>query len=492
MSDNITIKRALISVYDKSNVVEIAKFLANNDIEIISTGKTYSILSAAGIKAIEISDYTGFLEIMGGRVKTLHPKIYGGILGIRSQHNFDDTPAIDLVITNLYPFSEVAKQENSTEQEIIEQIDIGGVSLIRAAAKNFHDVCVITDIADYQYLHSIEVSLDYRKKLAVKAFELVAKYDVAIAQWFAPEPMNAMLIAAQKTRSFRYGENPHQQAAFYSNNIESFPKQVQGKELSYNNIIDADSAFNLILEFTEPTVAIIKHNNPCGVASAAEVLLAYKKAFGCDSVSSFGGIVACNREITQELATCIIETFTEVVIAPKVTEEAMKVFATKPNIRVLLQDLYKQNQVDIKKAFGGILIQDEDIINMQEEKIVTKRSPTSQEQEDLYFAWKVCKHVKSNAIILAKNQQTIGIGAGQMSRVDSMKLAIEKSQSNLQGAVLASDAFFPFDDNVKLAAEVGITAIIQPGGSIRDQEVIKTADQHNITMLFTSTRHFKH
>ncbi len=490
MKNKITIKRALISVHNKDGVVEVAKFLDQNNVEILSTGKTYSALSAAGIKAIEVSDYTGSPEIMGGRVKTLHPKIHGGILGIRGEHDFEDTPPIDLVITNLYPFVEVARQESATKEEIIEQIDIGGVALIRAAAKNFKDVCVITDIADYQSLTSVEVSLDYRKKLAQKAFSVVAQYDIAIAQWFAPS--DKIIIAADKVRSFRYGENPHQEAAFYSNAPDLFPKQLQGKELSYNNIIDAESAFNLVLEFSDPAVAIIKHNNPCGVATDKDPGVAYKKALSCDPVSSFGGVVACNCEITKELAESIIEVFTEVIIAPSISEGAKEIFSDKPNLRLLTKDLRVDREAQMRTSFGGFLVQDADQVNMNEEKVVTKKVPTSQQMEDLYFAWKVSKHVKSNAIVMAKDNQTIGIGAGQMSRVDSVKIAVEKSRHDLKGAVLASDAFFPFDDNVKLAAEFGISAIVQPGGSIRDEEVINTADEKGIAMLFTGTRHFKH
>lgn len=492
MTDSdITIKRALISVYDKTGIVDLAKFLVRHGVEIISTGNTYTTLFNSGVQATEISDYTQSPEIMGGRVKTLHPKIHGGILGVRGKHDFTDTPQIDLVITNLYPFIEASGKAESSEDEIIEQIDIGGVTLIRAAAKNFHHVCVLTDITDYQSLNSIHISLDYRQKLATKAFSSICRYDDAIYQWLSKSTKDNLSFGGHKAMSFRYGENPHQQAAFYIENNTGLPKQIQGKQLSYNNILDSEAACSLISEFTDPTVAIIKHTNPCGVVTSTDILQAYKGALKCDPISSFGGIVAANREITEQLAICITNVFTEVVIAPSISNSAQAVFANKPNIRVLISDMQNHNQHNIKSAFGGFLVQDENKELIKHEKCVTKLRPNN--NQDLYFAWKVCKHVKSNAIVICKNNAVLGIGAGQMSRIDSMNIAISKLKANAsQGAVIASDAFFPFDDCVKLAAEIGISAIIQPGGSIRDQDVIQTADKHNIAMVFTGIRHFKH
>ena len=488
----IGIKRALISVYDKTGIVEIGKFLAKNAVEIISTGKTSKILRDAEVEVIEVSDYTGSPEIMGGRVKTLHHKIYGGILGIRGEHNFENTPQIDLVITNLYPFIQVAEKTSSSEEEIIEQIDIGGVTLIRAAAKNFRHVCIITDVADYKSFNNININLDYRRKLAIKAFATISRYDNAIYEWISKSSTDHFICGGERVRSFRYGENPHQIADFYSNQIEKFPKQIQGKELSYNNIIDSEAAYKLILEFDEPTVAIIKHTNPCGVASSNDVVEAYNKALNCDPTSSFGGIVAVNREINENLAKCIIKkVFTEVVIAPSITKKALYIFAEKPKIRVLTTQVKKYDKLNVKNVFGGFLVQDDNISLINEERVVTDRKPVN--IEDLYFAWKVCKHVKSNAIVICKNKTVLGIGAGQMSRVDSMKIAINKSKKvDLKCASLASDAFFPFDDCVKLASEVGIEGIIQPGGSINDREVIATANKNNISMVFTGMRHFRH
>ncbi len=491
MNGSVTIKRALISVCDKSGIIEFAQFLANNGVEIISTGKTYKVIVNAGINAIEVSDYTKSPEIMGGRVKTLHPKIHGGILGIRGEHGFADNPQIDLIVTNLYPFFEVVSKANVADSTIIENIDIGGVTLIRAAAKNFRYVCVITDINDYSLLKSTDTSLDFRRRLATKAFAVTAKYDTAIQQWFAKsEKFNNFFVGGQKIKTFRYGENPHQKAAFYSNDNSAFPEQIQGKELSYNNVMDAEAAYNLVLEFDSPTVAIIKHNNPCGVATDANIVIAYQRALNCDTISSFGGIVAVNHEITEELASEIIKVFTEVVIAPFVSEEARSIFARKPNLRILLADLVDKNLYNIKSAFGGILVQDEDkILISQDMRCVTKRKPSN--MGDLLFAWKVCKHVKSNAIVICREKAILGIGAGQTSRVYSMRIAINKCD-DLQGAVVASDAFFPFDDCVKLAAASGVDAIIQPGGSVRDKEVIKAADEGDISMIFTGMRHFKH
>jgi phosphoribosylaminoimidazolecarboxamide formyltransferase/IMP cyclohydrolase len=513
------IKRALISVSDKKNLNEIVNYLQKNNIEIISTGGTYKKIKEFTDNVIEISEYTGFPEIMNGRVKTLNPLIHGGILADRNKetHHQDlkdnNISLIDLVIVNLYPFEETVSRE-TTYQNAIENIDVGGPTMIRAAAKNHHDVLVITDPNDYQVLidklekNNNHTDLEFRKIMARKAFSKTAKYDKVINEWFEKEQgvtKNNFSLKASLKQKLRYGENPHQEASLYSleNGGICNAKQIQGKELSFNNIVDTDSAFNLVSEYEEVAVAIIKHANPCGVATGKSSLESFKKAFNCDPISSFGGVVALNSVLNKETALEIKKVFFEVVIAKEVTEEAKEILAVKKNMRILIIDQKnRSNNLQLKSVSGGILTQsyDNKMISIDDFNFVTKRKPTENEMQDLLFATKANKHVRSNAILYAKNQTSIAIGAGQMSRVDSVRMANIKLNDfiskNLdfskEELVMASDAFFPFADGVELAAQADITAIIQPGGSIRDQEVIEMADKYNVAMVFTGVRFFKH
>jgi phosphoribosylaminoimidazolecarboxamide formyltransferase/IMP cyclohydrolase len=504
------IKRALISVYDKTDIIDLASFLIQQQIEILSTGNTYKVLFDAGIKTQEVSDYTQFPEILGGRVKTLHPKIHGGILCDREKHKMEmqnlGIEPIDLLITNLYPFWETVNSDSSEEQ-IIEQIDIGGVALIRAAAKNFHFTLVISSIQDYETLkaemreNSNETTLEYRKHLATKAFALTAHYDSNIHSWFLLQNKNNELpeffaIYGYKAQELRYGENPHQKAAFYSNQFTKYPlEKIHGKELSYNNIVDIESALNIISEFKKPAAAIIKHNNPCGAAVGNNALEAYEKALSCDEISSFGGIIALNREIDLKLAEKLTEIFLEVVIAPLINSEALKILQGKKNLRVIIHKPFQQNaKYQIKNVVGGFLVQENNDHTIKTEEIsqVTEHTATEKEREDLIFAWKICKHVKSNAIVIAKDGCAIGIGAGQTSRIDSVNITVKKAGEKCKGAVLASDAFFPFPDSIVESAKHGITAIIQPGGSLKDQDVIAAANENKIAMFFTGIRSFFH
>ncbi len=521
-----SIKRALISVSDKTNIIEFAHQLHKLNIEILSTGGTAKLLSDANIPVIEVSDYTGFPEMMDGRVKTLHPKIHGGLLGRRSiddqvmqQH---DIRSIDLVIVNLYPFKQTIEKPNVTFEDTIENIDIGGPTMLRSAAKNHQDVAVICDPNDYSEvankLATNNGALDFqtRFKLACKTFEHTAQYDGMIANHlgkFNPQTgkkeqnfPTTINLQYQKIEDMRYGENPHQKAALYIekgylNACVAHAKQLQGKVLSYNNIADSDAALQCVKSFDLPSCVIVKHANPCGVATASNSTEAYQKAFQCDPTSAFGGIIAFNIMLDAQTATAIIEQqFVEVIIAPEVSHEALIVLAKKPNVRVLAcgyNQSVTSNKLEFKKIDGGLLVQDKDIrtVSANELTIVTNKKPTQAQLQDLLFAWKVVKFVKSNAIVYAKDNMTIGIGAGQMSRVFSSKIAIEKAQNaklNVKDSVMASDAFFPFRDGVDAAAQSGISAIIQPGGSMRDQEVIDAANQHNITMVFTGIRHFRH
>ncbi|MDN5247823.1 MAG: bifunctional phosphoribosylaminoimidazolecarboxamide formyltransferase/IMP cyclohydrolase [Wolbachia endosymbiont of Tyrophagus putrescentiae] len=501
------IKRALISVYDKRDIINIASFLAQQEVEILSTGNTNKVLSEAGIKTQEVSDYTQFPEILGGRVKTLHPKIHGGILCNREAHKTEiqnlGIEPIDLLITNLYPFWETVKS-NVSEEQIIEQIDIGGVALIRAAAKNFHFTTVISSIEDYEVLkaemikNNNETTLEYRKYLATKAFALTAHYDLNIYNWFLSQDELPEFFAlyGRKAQELRYGENPHQKAAFYSNEFSKHPmEKIHGKELSYNNIVDIESAINIISEFEEPAAVIIKHNNPCGAAIGNDALDAYKKALSCDEISSFGGIVAFNRKIGSEVAKELSNIFLEVVIAPLIEDEALKILQEKKNLRIILHHPCKQDKkLRVKNVIGGFLLQENDYhkITTEEMRQVTKCSVTEKQKEDLIFAWKVCKHVKSNAIVIAKDGCTIGIGAGQTSRIDSVNIAVKKAGEKCKDAVLASDAFFPFSDSIITSAKYGVVAIAQPGGSLKDKEVIEAADDNKIAMFFTGVRCFSH
>ena len=515
------VRRALISVSDKTGIKEFAAALTEQGIELISTGGTYKLLADAGIAVTEISDYTGFPEMMDGRVKTLHPKVHGGILARRGTD--DDVmqkhgiPPIDMVVVNLYPFQETIAKPDCDLATAIENIDIGGPTMLRAAAKNHAHVAVVVDPADYNKIitelkdkHQ-HLSADTCFDLAVKTFEHTAQYDGAIANYLGkiktgnefPRTYNSQFI---KKQDMRYGENPHQQAAFYveeNNSTASISTsvQLQGKELSYNNIADTDAALECVKSFTEPACVIVKHANPCGVGTAENILEAYEKAYQTDPTSAFGGIIAFNRELDEKTAQTITgRQFTEVIIAPSVSEAAAKVINSKPNLRLLSCGEWSDSvtaSLDYKKVKGGLLVQNLDtgVINESDLTVVSKRSPSPTEIADMLFAWKVVKFVKSNAIVYVKNQQTIGIGAGQMSRVYSARIAsIKAADENLEvaGSVMASDAFFPFSDGVEAAAKAGITAVIQPGGSVNDQQVIDAVDAADMAMVFTGMRHFRH
>ncbi|HIQ57355.1 TPA: bifunctional phosphoribosylaminoimidazolecarboxamide formyltransferase/IMP cyclohydrolase [Candidatus Gracilibacteria bacterium] len=504
---SIAIERALISVSDKSGIVEIGKFLADKGVEILSTGGTAKILKENGIKTIEVSDYTGFPEMLDGRVKTLHPKIHGGLLSLRDNKEHQETVAkhnignIDLVIVNLYPFADVLAK-GGTEAELIENIDIGGPSMLRSAAKNFQSVTVITDPSDYQIVIDEiseygNTSIETRKRLMGKVYATTASYDAMIASQFS----DFYALGGPEVHSLRYGENPHQSAAFFSLNTSgaSLPnaKKIQGKDLSYNNLLDADAALRGVLEFSQDAACVIvKHLSPCGTAISDNLFTAYTKALASDSTSAFGGVVALNKEVTKELAEKMNEHFLEIVIAPKISEEAKIVFAHKPNLRVLeIEDFtFPKAQQDTRTVLGGFLVQDIDTKNLEEKDItvVTKRQPTEEELNNLWFAWKAVKNVKSNAIVIAKDGATIGIGGGLTSRIDASELAVKKAGERAIGASCASDAFFPFSDGPETLAVAGITSIIQPGGSRNDQDVIDKCDELGIAMVFTGTRAFKH
>jgi phosphoribosylaminoimidazolecarboxamide formyltransferase/IMP cyclohydrolase len=517
------IKRALISVSDKTGIVDFARALSESGIEILSTGGTAKLLQQSNVPVVEVSDYTGFPEMMDGRVKTLHPKIHGGVLGRRGTDDAvmaeHDIPPIDMVVVNLYPFEQTIARDDCTLPMAIENIDIGGPTMLRAAAKNHTDVTVVVDAADYvRVLEEMKsndgaVTPATRFNLAVKTFEHTARYDGAIANYLGkvtacgentafPRTFNSQYIKAQE---MRYGENPHQEAAFYVENditeaSVSTARQLQGKELSYNNIADTDAALECVKQFNEaPTCVIVKHANPCGVAVGDSLLNAYDRAYQTDPESAFGGIIALNQELDSETASAIVERqFVEVIIAPSVSKDAIDVVAAKKNVRLLECGQWPEQpapRLDFKRVNGGLLVQDSDLQLYNELKTVTKRQPTEQEMNDLLFTWRVCKYVKSNAIIYGKDNMTIGVGAGQMSRVNSARIAAIKAEHaglEVKGAVMASDAFFPFRDGLDQAAEVGITAVIQPGGSMRDDEVIAAADEHGIAMVFTGMRHFRH
>lgn len=510
----LSIKRALISVSDKSGIVDFAKALSEQGVEILSTGGTAKLLAENGISVIEVSDYTGFPEMMAGRVKTLHPKIHGGLLGRRgvddevmAQHQINP---IDLVVVNLYPFEDTIAKPNCDLNMAIENIDIGGPAMLRSAAKNHAAVTVVVNADDYDTVlqemaaNKSAVTAETRFKLAQKVFAHTASYDGAIANYLSDA--NVLSLQYQKVQDMRYGENPHQKAAFYTESKIQEPciataVQIQGKELSYNNVADTDAALECVKSFEVPTCVIVKHANPCGVATGDNILAAYDRAFKTDPTSAFGGIIAFNRPLDADTAKAIIDRqFVEVIIAPEVAEDAKPILATKKNVRVLATGMWqaqRANGLDFKRVNGGLLVQDRDlgIITADDLKIVTKRQPTDKELQDLLFAWKVVKFVKSNAIVYCKDNMTIGIGAGQMSRVYSAKIAaIKAADENLEvkGSVMASDAFFPFRDGIDSAKEVGITAVIQPGGSIRDEEVIAAADEYDMAMVFTGMRHFRH
>jgi len=524
-SNLIKIKRALVSLSDKTNIDILVKIFQTYNIEIISTGGTAKLLRKYDLKVIEVSNYTDFPEILNGRVKTLHPKIHGGLLARhtnpshKKEMRANNINPIQLVIVNLYPFSE-AVRKNLNYQNCVENIDIGGPSMIRSAAKNHENVCVITNVEDYKSFKEILImnkgstNLKDRKLYAAKAFMKTAYYDSLISSWFNKSLNikwpNTITIPAKLSKKLRYGENPHQDSAVYENTNFQLngivkAKQLQGKPLSYNNINDSDAAFELIKEFSEPSIAIIKHANPCGVSSGKKLTVVWKNALRTDPQSAFGGIVACNKEIKEDLAKEMKKIFLEVIIAPKFSKKAINIFSKKKNLRLLkIKKSYVQNNSVIKQISDGFLLQDNDNINLNIKNfnIVTKKQPSKKEIENLIFAFKVAKHVKSNAIIYAKNKSTVGIGAGQMSRIDSTKIAAIKSKNasklaNLKnnmtnGSVLASDAFFPFSDGLLAAAKAGITSVIQPGGSIKDKDIIKVANKLKLSMVFTGIRHFRH
>lgn len=508
-------KRALISVSNKFNLVPFAQRLQNLNYEIISTGGTLKLLVDSGIDAKSVETVTGFPEILEGRVKTLHPNVHGGLLAKRDEESHmtalqeNEIDLIDIVVVNLYPFKETATKEGATEEDIIENIDIGGPSMLRAAAKNFKDVIVVVDPADYEIiadnLESGELDEETRKKLAAKVFRHTANYDAMIARYFnetTDEKLpNDYTVTYEKVQDLRYGENPHQQAAFYEDvqykGISlATAKQLHGKELSFNNIQDANAALEIVAEYDEPAVVAVKHMNPCGIGLADNLNDAFTRAYEADPISIFGGIIACNREVDKATAEQMHEIFLEIVMAPSFTEEAKKVLMQKQNIRLLeMADMEsEQSTKKITTVKGGILVQtsDDGKVAAEDLEVVTDRKPTTEEMEDLLFSWKAVKHVKSNAIVLAKNKQTIGIGAGQMNRIGAAKIAIEQAGEKAKGAVMASDAFFPMPDTVEAAAKAGVTAIIQPGGSKRDQDSIDVCNANGIAMVYTKMRHFKH
>jgi len=523
------VTRALLSVSDKTGLIEFATALAGHGVELVSTGGTAKALAAAGLKVRDVSELTGFPEMMDGRVKTLHPKVHGGLLAIRD--NAEHAKAmtdhgiapIDLLVVNLYPF-EATVEKGAPFEDCIENIDIGGPAMIRAAAKNHDDVAVVVEAQDYQAVldelaaNQGATTLALRRRLAAKAYARTAAYDAAISNWFAlqnnTDAPDYRALGGRLVQPLRYGENPHQSAAFYRTPEQRFgvatARQVQGKELSYNNINDTDAAYECVAEFDArrtAAVAIIKHANPCGVAEGPDLVSAYRKALACDSTSAFGGIVALNRPLDAEAARAITEIFTEVIIAPDASEEAISIVAAKKNLRLLLAGGLpdpRARGLTAKTVAGGLLVQGRDnaVVDDMTLKVVTKRAPTEAELRDLRFAFRVAKHVKSNTIIYARDLATVGIGAGQMSRVDSARIAARKAEDAARelklaepmtrGSVVASDAFFPFADGMLACIEAGATAVIQPGGSVRDDEVIKAADEHGIAMVLTGTRHFRH
>ncbi len=556
----VRIKRALISVSNKEGIVDFAKTLEETGVEIISTGGTYRKLEESGIKVKKVEEVTGFPEMLNGRVKTLHPYIHGGILADRSNENHMNEVSnskiklIDMVVVNLYPFKETISRANVTMEEAIENIDIGGPTMIRSAAKNYKGVAVVVDPDDYKKIQAElkdsggYISLGTLFRLSVKAFQHTCEYDSVIFNYLknktgsfdnsdisirdyldidcssAGKEMednfrysdgnfkDSLGLNLKKIQNLRYGENPHQKASYYKyidTGADNFAgaRQLQGKELSYNNILDGNAAFGIVKEFATPCVAVIKHSNPCGAAAAQSVEEAYKKAYQCDPVSAFGSVVACNMEWTAEAAKFMLDKYVEVLIAPDFDQQALKILAERQNLRILKMDFelntyidsinsddFKLEKVDIKSVDGGLLVQDldEGPDSKKNMKVVTSVEPDPAKWNDLLFGWQIVKSVKSNAIVLAANNSTVGIGAGQMSRIDAAEIAIRKSNGRCKNSIMASDAFFPFEDVAELAAKNGITAIIQPGGSIRDKEVIESCNKNKITMVFTGKRHFRH
>ncbi|CAM3463763.1 bifunctional phosphoribosylaminoimidazolecarboxamide formyltransferase/IMP cyclohydrolase [Marinicrinis lubricantis] len=513
----MAIKRALISVSDKTGIVEFASKLAEQGVELISTGGTKTLLEQNNVPVIGISDVTGFPEIMDGRVKTLHPAVHSGLLAVRDNEEHQKQMEelgldyIDIVVVNLYPFGQTIAKPDVAYEDAIENIDIGGPTMLRSAAKNHAFVTVVVDAGDYeQVLQEIaqggDTTLDTRKRLAAKVFRHTAAYDALISEYLSKqlgeEFPERYTVTYEKVQELRYGENPHQKAAFYKKPLAeagsiTTAEKLHGKELSYNNINDANAALNIVKEFTEPAVVAVKHMNPCGVGIGESIAQAYQKAYEADPTSIFGGIVAANRTVDKEMAEKLHEIFLEIVLAPDFTPEALEILTKKKNIRLLklgeLQGSQKAEQL-ITSVEGGMLVQDKDVRQLADEdiQVATDRKPTEEELKQLLFAWKVVKHVKSNAIVLAKDNMTIGVGAGQMNRVGAAKIAIEQAGEQAVGSVLASDAFFPMGDTLELAAKAGIKAVIQPGGSIKDEESIKVANENGIAMVFTGVRHFKH
>ncbi len=509
------IQRALLSVSDKTGLTDFARELEQQGVEIISTGGTATLLRKEGIKTIDISTFTGFPEMLEGRVKTLHPKVHGGLLYLRGNEEHEAAAAkhgiapIDLVVVNLYPFEATIAKPEVQLAEAIEQIDIGGPSMLRSASKNYQSVTVVVDPADYPAVleemqdREGETTLKLRERLAIKAFLKTSDYDRAIATFLAEkkETETSFSLSLPLVSRLRYGENPHQTAALYGTFTEQFEK-LHGKELSFNNLLDITAAADLIEEFSEPTVAILKHTNPCGVASDPDLKEAWLKAFATDKQAPFGGIIICNRPLDLPIAKAISEIFSEVIIAPDFATDARALLQKKKNLRLMralprpAQPNEKQ-EVDLRSVRGGLLVQQKDAaeVDQLEAKVVSKRPPTQQEMTAMLFGWRVVKHVKSNAIVYAGADRTLGIGAGQMSRVDASRIAVWKAQESglsLEGSAVASDAFFPFADGLIAAAEAGATAAIQPGGSVRDEEVIAAADERNVAMIFTGVRHFRH
>jgi len=526
---NIKIKRVLVSLSDKQDVLPLLKALDNKNVEILSTGGTAKMIAEAGIPVTDVSDYTGFPEMMDGRVKTLHPKIHGGLLAVRDNPSHKnamdahDIGDIDMLIVNLYPFSETVAS-GANEQDCVENIDIGGPAMIRSAAKNHNYVTVVTDPADYESIlsdleaHDGHISYSTRKALAAKAFSHTAHYDANIANWFTQQDQNEdssfpskISFAGTLKQTLRYGENPHQKAALYLDGTNrpgvATATQIQGKELSYNNLNDTDAAFEIVSEFKDPAVAIIKHANPAGAAIGGTILEAYTKALRCDPLSAFGGIIAMNKPLDAEAAEEMAKLFCEVIIAPSIENDALSILSKKEKLRVLTTGSMPNPadiRLNVKTLSGSLLVQTADSGRLAEDglKIVTDREPTPEELRDMIFAFKIAKHVKSNAMVYAKDQATAGVGAGQMSRLDSSRIAARKAQeaaekaglehSLAKGSVVASDAFFPFPDGLIAAADAGVTAVIQPGGSIRDDEIIEAANERGLAMIFTGMRHFRH
>ncbi len=520
------IRRALVSVYDKTGLVNFGQLLAGFDIELVSTGGTRKALEDAGLKVRDVSDVTQFPEMLDGRVKTLHPRIHAGILAIRGNSAHMSTlqqhgvAPIDMVVCNLYPFEATVARPGVTHEEVIENIDVGGPSMIRAAAKNYHDVAVVTNPSQYDEVvnelraNNGALSLETRQRFATAAFASTAHYDRQISGYFMKQteteefPERLDFTFARRS-VLRYGENPHQRAAFYHGggshgDCVAHAEVLHGKELSYNNILDLDSAFNLVREFAEPAAVVIKHNNPCGAAVASSLSAAFAKAHEGDAVSAYGGVLGFNRDLDEATAMQITEPnrFVECIIAPSYSDTALHLLTTRPswkkNVRLLrtgpLSDVAGRDDYDFRRVDGGLLVQTRDLPadDFGKARVVTKRQPTAAEWESLRFAWPVCKHVKSNAIVLAKDRMVVGVGAGQMSRVDSVHMAVRKADDRVRGSVLASDAFFPFRDNVDEAAKAGVTAIVQPGGSMRDADSIQACDEHGMAMVFTGIRHFRH